>query len=826
MDEETSFTADDNGTNDVGRTDNDHSNEEDDSSNNDSWSSYDILPSEDFSNNEHGANSENEDVDVGNEQNNFEESWADNLSQEGSDGPDGGDDEAEMDIEEAQYQQRVLETHWKVMAMTFRSQGDAYIFYNRHAKEHGFSIRTEKVKRGKGASGIIRFRRFVCSRAGRRQRKFITMEGRTRRLRPETRCECGAQMVVKLDRARGVWFVASFVDDHNHAMARPDEVPFLWSHRRIGDGARAEILAMQGAGIRKHIIVDNFISRYGSYDKCGLIRRDVYNLCCREKMKLIAKGDAETAVGIMRSRQAKDPDFFFEYELDKEGRLKCMFWCDAQSRRDYQDYGDVVVFDSTYKMNRYGMPFVPFVGVNNHRCTTVFGCAIVSDETEATYVWLLQTFMRANCQQKPKSIITDGDAAMLRAIRSVLSDVLHRICSCHIEKNMQRHLHYKSLDEFRSLLYYATSEENFEERWTAFVNKWKTDKTEEWLRRMYRKRRLWAASYLSDGFFLGMRSNQRSESLNSSLHLHLDYGMTIVDLVVHYENCIVRLRENEANDDCEANQKVPPAVTEYKDIEEHAAKVFTPANFYILQNDLKKMGELEIFETLVGIERQTFIVTWQNNHKFRYNVLYEPGNSEETLSCTCRRMVRKGLPCKHILFVLHHLKLSEIPKCCVLHRLSKDARDGLSAQRKSDLFGWGWSGPEERERYSQVSIKSAEAAHVAANDPFLFDELMKCLDGIIARKKITEEELIGRRRCALIAKQAIQAEEGATGIRDPEKVSTKGAPKKGRSKGGPDVTKNGRPKDFREKKSGPLCSLCHFAGHNKATCSLNEKYRA
>lgn len=51
-------------------------------------------------------------------------------------------------------------------------------------------------------------------------------------------------------------------------------------------------------------------------------------------------------------------------------------------------------------------------------------------------------------------------------------------------------------------------------------------------------------------FFLGMRSNQRSESLNSCLHLHLDGGMTIVDLVVHYENCIVRLRENEGHDDC------------------------------------------------------------------------------------------------------------------------------------------------------------------------------------------------------------------------------------------------------------------------------------
>ena len=111
----------------------------------------------------------------------------------------------------------------------------------------------------------------------------------------------------------------------------------------------------------------------------------------------------------------------------------------------------------------------------------------------------------------------DGNAAMIRAIRTILSDVFHRLCSWHIEKNMQRHLHYKSLDEFRSLLYYATSQVNFEQRWTAFYDKWKTDRTQEWLDMMYRKRRLWAASYLSDGFSLGMRSNQRRESLNSCL---------------------------------------------------------------------------------------------------------------------------------------------------------------------------------------------------------------------------------------------------------------------------------------------------------------------
>ena len=121
------------------------------------------------------------------------------------------------------------------------------------------------------------------------------------------------------------------------------------------------------------------------------------------------------------------------------------------------------------------------------------------------------------------------------------------------------------------------------------MRKWQTKRTKTWLHRMYRKRTLWAASYLSGGFFLGMCSNQRSESLNSSLHLHLDYGMMIVDMIVHYENCIVRLRENEAYDDYTASQTLPVTVTECQAIESYAAKAFTQANFYMLQQDMKKV---------------------------------------------------------------------------------------------------------------------------------------------------------------------------------------------------------------------------------------------
>ena len=67
---------------------------------------------------------------------------------DGWSGDDGyeHEDAANMDIEEAEIQQRALETQLKVMGTTFASQWEAYTFYNKYAKDRGFSIRKDKVK--------------------------------------------------------------------------------------------------------------------------------------------------------------------------------------------------------------------------------------------------------------------------------------------------------------------------------------------------------------------------------------------------------------------------------------------------------------------------------------------------------------------------------------------------------------------------------------------------------------------------------------------------------------------------------------------------------
>ena len=106
-------------------------------------------------------------------------------------------------------------------------------------------------------------------------------------------------------------------------------------------------------------------------------------------------------------------------------------------------------FDRTYKTNLYNLPLVPFVGVNYHRSTIIFGCEIIAHENIESYVWLLRTFSEANIQKHPVSVIIDGQLAMQRAIRLVWLNSSHRLCTWHIEQNVVHNIYNDEVkDEF------------------------------------------------------------------------------------------------------------------------------------------------------------------------------------------------------------------------------------------------------------------------------------------------------------------------------------------------------------------------------------------
>ena len=78
--------------------------------------------------------------------------------------------------------------------------------------------------------------------------------------------------------------------------------------------------------------------------------------------------------------------------IDEDRRLEHLFWCPVQSFDWYHKYGDVVVFDTTYKVNAYDMPCAIFVGIDNHENTILFRCALLRNETTSTFKWLMKVF--------------------------------------------------------------------------------------------------------------------------------------------------------------------------------------------------------------------------------------------------------------------------------------------------------------------------------------------------------------------------------------------------------------------------------------------------
>ena len=70
--------------------------------------------------------------------------------------------------------------------------------------------------------------------------------------------------------------------------------------------------------------------------------------------------------------------------MTDDGKLLNFFLADGASIIDYECFGDVIAFDTTYKKNKYNKPLVIFSGSNDHGHTASFGCALVSDEKVET----------------------------------------------------------------------------------------------------------------------------------------------------------------------------------------------------------------------------------------------------------------------------------------------------------------------------------------------------------------------------------------------------------------------------------------------------------
>jgi zinc finger SWIM domain-containing protein 3 len=145
---------------------------------------------------------------------------------------------------------------------------------------------------------------------------------------------------------------------------------------------------------------------------------------------------------------------------------------------DYNHFGDVITFDTTYSTNRDARPLGVFLGLNHHRETVIFGVTLLYDETIESFIWLFETFLEAMSEKRPITIFTDQDAAMAATIQEVMPDTYHALCSWHMWQNANRHLGYllkggsRFNKDFLACIYEYDDEDEFLSAWNMMLEKY------------------------------------------------------------------------------------------------------------------------------------------------------------------------------------------------------------------------------------------------------------------------------------------------------------------------------------------------------------------
>ncbi|XP_061373973.1 protein FAR1-RELATED SEQUENCE 5-like [Gastrolobium bilobum] len=388
----------------------------------------------------------------------------------------------------------------------------------------------------------------------------------------------------------GLWKVEKFNDTHNHPLINtPTKVKKFLSQNEF---RRSDLTKSVVSKLYQEGLTSSKISKVVSaMDKeVNLTPVQINNIISSQRRNNVGR-ECQGIIKHFQKKSMVDGAFYFDMHLAEDGTLRSIFWADGRSRAAYAYFGEVLVFDVTYKTNKFKFPFAPFVGVNHHGQTTLFAAALLEDETEATFTWLFEQFRICMFDKSPVAIITDQDKAMGKAIAKIFPGARHRFCAWHIKKHVMEHsqalrAQFKdSFDvDFRAW-YKSRNIDEFECKWEILRTKY-VIKANSWLANMYASRHHWAKAYLKDTFFAGMTTSGRSESINAFFDGYVNSNTMLNDFVIQYDKAIKSRRDAEEDEDFKTRNTKAVLETNHP-IEAIAGEWYTRKLFEIFKKEWK-----------------------------------------------------------------------------------------------------------------------------------------------------------------------------------------------------------------------------------------------
>ncbi|KAK4544310.1 hypothetical protein RGQ29_033010 [Quercus rubra] len=479
------------------------------------------------------------------------------------------------------------------LGIEFDSEQEAYDFYN------------EK------RDGVVTSRKFTCCKEG--NKASWERDGENKYERAETRTGCNAHIIIRLDKKKGKYFIHSLVLNHNHILHIPQCAHMMPSQRKVSKAQAMEIDLAYDSGIKLKDSYEFMARQVGGRDALGYTKQDqkIYHYSKRQKEQKC--GETGSLFKYFQKQRKENPSFYYAVQLDASKLITNIFWADAQMIVDYKLFGDV-----EYR------PLAMFVGFNHHRESTIFGAALLYDETIDTFQWLFEAFFEAMSGKKPNTIFTNQDSAMAKAISLGVNHLL------------------RGEDEFRSDLDACfkiwEEEEEFLSAWDAILHN------------TFEVKEKWAKAYVN------------IKSINSDLKDYLQSDYDIVKFFIHFE----RLLDAKRYKELKVKIASPMLI--------QATNIYTPKLFLKFQEQYEEFQGAFVKERVERNATHEYIVSIYGKPKDR-RVIWNP--FEKIVSCSCRKFERIGILCSHALKILDVMDIKVLPKKYILKRWTKDAKNEI-----------------------------------------------------------------------------------------------------------------------------------------------------
>ncbi|KAH6777472.1 hypothetical protein C2S51_008784 [Perilla frutescens var. frutescens] len=648
---------------------------------------------------------------------------------------------------------------------------EMYELYCKHAREVGFGVRKNTQRTNSLGQVIEKY--YVCSKEGVKKKGKVGESSNedqiSFRRNNITRTDCKAFLKVKKN-DEGMLLVIDHNEEHNHELSRKKWSHMHRSHRKIIADKAVVIGDMISSRLGPTDSYRYMSKEAGGDHLIGHTLKDHINFVNRMRMSAIEAGDAQTLIDRLFQEGVEDGDFFYRFKLNSDGRLSDVFWRDSMMCEDYHLYGDVVVFDTTYKTNKYGLICAPFVGLNHHKKNVMFGCAFISDEKTETFMWLFEVFKKSMKMKCPVTIFTDQDLAITSALSKVFPDVRHRLCIWHLYQNaISRFGNLKGNrsfnDAFQRCLSRCVNVEEFEGCWTSMINEYGL-KDNSWFSHLYELREKWCTAYNKSYFSAGILSSQRSESTNSAIGFKASKVTNLNEFYTIFKQTVQRWKSKEEVDEFECSQAIPGSRLPLVGMVKHASDVYTLSVFRDFEDEFLKSIS-SIVET-VGGELEVRVYDVQNHdERTVHRVNFYSGDNY--ICCTCRRFEEYGLLCSHCLRILDRHSVKEIPGSYILKRWTKLAKKDLWDKANSAphtntnlLHSAAWRDTMARNYYT--ILLGAQANEEARR--IVEDRSKSILDGVQALTTTTN----------LI--EGTDVSSSSMSVLDPAKAKTKGRKKR------------------------------------------------